>query len=121
MEASSKSSCFAEVVATPARLDSGGEDELMLCFTESGCVLRESASFNDEVRSPFMPPAQVGPVLCRKVFASYRVSSRVGILLAASPGWTNCEKTSWRRAVIEEGPAVLHSASPPSLARCTAS
>ena len=49
MEASSKSSCSAEVAATPARLDSGEEDELMLCFTESGCVLRESASFTGEV------------------------------------------------------------------------
>ena len=48
-EALSQSSCFAEVAGVPARLDSGGDDELTLCFTESGCVLRESASFSGEV------------------------------------------------------------------------
>ena len=58
-EALSQSSCFAEVAGAPARVDSGGDDELTLCFTESGCVLRESASFTDEVCSANLPAAQI--------------------------------------------------------------
>ena len=57
-EALSHSSCFAEVAGAPARLDSGGDNELTLCFTESGCVLRESASFSGEVCSTCLPAAQ---------------------------------------------------------------
>ena len=57
-EALSQSSCFAEVAGAPARLDSGGDDELTLCFTESSCVLRESASFNGEVCLTCLSAAQ---------------------------------------------------------------
>lgn len=41
-------SAFSEA-AGPARLDSAGDSELTLDFTEAGCVLRESSSFSHQV------------------------------------------------------------------------